>query len=51
VPIVPPSRLLPQWQRHDVADAAQQEELLQELFQRMTAALRRDALQEDEVTV
>jgi hypothetical protein len=51
VPVVPHSRLLPQWQPHSQADAQQQEELLQELFQHMTAALRREAMLEDEVTV
>jgi hypothetical protein len=43
VPIVPPSRLLPMWQREDEADARQQEELLQLLFQRITEALTREA--------
>jgi hypothetical protein len=33
--------LLPQWQVEGEADAQQQEELLQVLFERMTAALRR----------
>jgi hypothetical protein len=43
VPIVPHSRLLPMWQREDEADARQQEELLQLLFQRITEALTREA--------
>jgi hypothetical protein len=43
VPIVPPSRLLPMWQREDEADARQQEELLQLLFERITEALAREA--------
>jgi hypothetical protein len=43
VPIVPHSRLLPMWQREDEADARQQEELLQLLFERITEALTREA--------
>lgn len=51
LPIIPHSRLLPMWQWEDEQDAAQQEAMLEVLFDQLRVALRSEALNSDDFSV